>query len=31
MDFVRVYNGTIRKGTTLMNISKKKRERVNGF
>ncbi|WP_332446271.1 elongation factor G [Sphaerochaeta sp.] len=29
MNFVRVYNGTIRKGTSLMNISKKKRERVN--
>jgi len=29
MDFVRVYNGVIRKGTALMNISKKKRERVN--
>ncbi|WP_320121211.1 elongation factor G [uncultured Sphaerochaeta sp.] len=29
MSFVRVYNGTIKKGTALMNISKKKRERVN--
>ncbi|MDY0289861.1 MAG: elongation factor G [Sphaerochaeta sp.] len=29
LSFVRVYNGTIRKGTTIMNISKKKRERVN--
>ncbi|MXI87466.1 elongation factor G [Sphaerochaeta halotolerans] len=29
MSFVRVYNGVIKKGTTLMNISKKKRERVN--
>jgi elongation factor G len=29
MNFVRVYNGTIKKGTALMNISKKKRERVN--
>ncbi len=29
MSFIRVYNGTIRKGTALMNISKKKRERVN--
>jgi len=29
MDFVRVYNGTIKKGQMIMNISKKKRERVN--
>nr|WP_321263627.1 elongation factor G [uncultured Sphaerochaeta sp.] len=29
MSFVRVYNGTIKKGTALMNITKKKRERVN--
>ncbi len=29
LSFIRVYNGTIRKGTTIMNISKKKRERVN--
>lgn len=29
MTFIRVYNGTIRKGTALMNISRKKRERVN--
>ena len=29
MNFVRVYNGTIKKGSSLMNISKKKRERVN--
>ncbi|MGE4463468.1 elongation factor G [Sphaerochaeta sp.] len=29
MTFIRVYNGTIRKGTALMNITKKKRERVN--
>ncbi|NLK04982.1 MAG: elongation factor G, partial [Spirochaetales bacterium] len=29
MNFIRVYNGTIRKGTALMNITKKKRERVN--
>ncbi|MGB4408406.1 MAG: elongation factor G [Sphaerochaeta sp.] len=27
--FVRVYNGTLRKGTTIMNITKKKRERIN--
>ena len=29
MSFVRVYNGTIKKGSALMNITKKKRERVN--
>jgi elongation factor G len=29
LSFVRVYNGTIKKGTALMNVSKKKRERVN--
>ncbi|MFA5698591.1 MAG: elongation factor G [Sphaerochaeta sp.] len=29
MNYVRVYSGTIKKGTALMNISKKKRERVN--
>ncbi|MDT4762841.1 elongation factor G [Sphaerochaeta sp. PS] len=27
--FVRMYNGTIKKGTSIMNITKKKRERVN--
>ena len=29
MNYVRLYSGTIKKGTALMNISKKKRERVN--
>jgi len=29
MNYVRVYSGTIKKGTALMNISRKKRERVN--
>ncbi len=29
MNYVRVYSGTIKKGTALMNITKKKRERVN--
>ena len=29
MSFVRVYNGTIKKASTMFNISKKKRERVN--
>lgn len=29
LNFVRVYHGTIKKGTAIMNISKKKRERVN--
>ncbi|NMA21980.1 MAG: elongation factor G, partial [Spirochaetales bacterium] len=29
MSFVRVYNGTIKKASSLYNISKKKRERVN--
>jgi elongation factor G len=29
LSFVRVYQGTLRKGTSLMNVSKKKRERVN--
>ncbi len=29
MSFVRVYNGTIRKASSMYNISKKKRERVN--
>ena len=29
LSFVRMYNGTLRKGTSIMNITKKKRERVN--
>lgn len=29
LNFVRVYNGTLRKGTSIMNITKKKRERIN--
>lgn len=28
MDFVRVYTGTLKKGQMIMNVSKKKRERI---